>query len=153
MIQQWVATSASALQLFATVDEKSKLLGSAAKAGAIAAAIMNTYEGATKALAKLPPPFSFGVAAAVIAAGLANVAIIKKTPVGYREGTRGLDFQDFGSRTPTEFARARGRDTAWQWPSSRQRNRDVSEESIRRVRVTRIYVAWRRLAKPSSVVG
>lgn len=97
------STTAMTLDSLAMLRSESKGLAIAAKAGAIAAAIMNTYEGATKALAKLPPPFSFFAMGATIAAGLAQVAIIKKTPVGYREGTRDLDFQNFGSRTPTEL--------------------------------------------------
>jgi hypothetical protein len=48
----------------------------AAKAFNIANAVMNTYLGATKALATYPPPFSFIGAAAAIAMGLAQVAVI-----------------------------------------------------------------------------
>lgn len=95
--------AAASLQSLALVGAKSKSLAILAKAGAIGAAIINTYEGATKALAKLPPPWNFAASAAVIASGLAQVAIIRKTPVGYKEGTRRLDFQNFGARTPTEL--------------------------------------------------
>ena len=49
----------------------------AAKAFNIANAIMNTYMGATKALATYPPPFNVLAAAAVVAAGLAQVAQIR----------------------------------------------------------------------------
>ena len=49
----------------------------AAKAFNIAQAIMNTYMGATKALASYPPPFNFIAAAAVVASGLAQVAQIR----------------------------------------------------------------------------
>lgn len=49
----------------------------AAKAFNIANAIMNTYMGATKALATYPPPFNFIAAAAVVASGLAQVASIR----------------------------------------------------------------------------
>ena len=48
-----------------------------AKAYNIGQAIMNTYTGATKALAELPPPFNFIVAAATIANGLAQVQQIR----------------------------------------------------------------------------
>ena len=48
----------------------------AAKAFNIANAIMNTYMGATKALATYPPPFNFIGAAATIAFGLLQVATI-----------------------------------------------------------------------------
>ena len=47
------------------------------KAVNIAAAIMDTYAGATKALAAYPPPLSFAFAAATVAAGLAQVANIR----------------------------------------------------------------------------
>lgn len=46
------------------------------KAAAIAQASINTYQGATMALASLPPPASFVAAAASIATGLASVAKI-----------------------------------------------------------------------------
>lgn len=49
----------------------------AAKAFNIAQAIMNTYTGATKALATYPPPFNFIAAAGVVAMGLAQVATIR----------------------------------------------------------------------------
>jgi len=49
----------------------------ASKALRIAEAIMNTYTGATLALATYPPPFNFIGAAAVVAAGLANIATIR----------------------------------------------------------------------------
>jgi len=49
----------------------------AAKAFSIAQAIINTYEGATKALAAYPPPFNYIAAAATVAAGLAQVQQIR----------------------------------------------------------------------------
>jgi hypothetical protein len=49
------------------------------KAIAIVQAIRNTYQGATKALAELPPPFNFVAAAATVAAGFANVKQITST--------------------------------------------------------------------------
>lgn len=48
-----------------------------AKAFNIANAIMNTYTGATKALATYPPPFNFIAAAGVVANGLAQVSQIR----------------------------------------------------------------------------
>ena len=42
-------------------------------------AIIDTYAGANKALASGPPPWNFIAAAAVIAAGLANVVKIEST--------------------------------------------------------------------------
>jgi hypothetical protein len=47
------------------------------KAFAIAQAVINTYQGATKALATYPPPFNFIAAAATVASGLAQVATIR----------------------------------------------------------------------------
>lgn len=46
------------------------------KTAALATATINTYQGATKALASLPPPASFIAAGATIASGLAQVANI-----------------------------------------------------------------------------
>lgn len=43
----------------------------------IAQAIMNTYTGATKALASFPPPINYIMAAAVVASGMAQVAQIR----------------------------------------------------------------------------
>jgi hypothetical protein len=58
------------------------------KAAAEAQAIINTYQGATKALAELPPPFNFIEAGLVIASGLANVA--KITEQNFATGTSGF---------------------------------------------------------------
>lgn len=58
-----------------------KTLASIGKAAAIHQAIRHTYAAANRALASAPPPFNYGLAAAVIAAGLANVAKIKGTPL------------------------------------------------------------------------
>jgi hypothetical protein len=52
---------------------------SKSKAVAIAVALINTYESVTKALAAYPPPFNYVAAAAALAAGLAQVANIRKT--------------------------------------------------------------------------
>lgn len=64
------------------------------KAGLTAQAIMDTYAGANRALGAYPPPFSFILAAAVIAKGLANVVQIQSAGMarggiitGQREGT------------------------------------------------------------------
>jgi hypothetical protein len=62
---------------FEALGKYNKKAFQAAKAMRIAEAIMNTYQGATKALATYPPPFNFIAAAAVVAAGLANVATIR----------------------------------------------------------------------------
>jgi hypothetical protein len=56
------------------------------KGVAVAQALINTYEGATKALSAYPPPFSFIAAAAVIAAGLMQVKQITQTEPGIAGG-------------------------------------------------------------------
>jgi len=49
------------------------------KAGAVAGAIMNTFEAATKALSSAPPPFGELLMGGVIASGMAQVKKIMKT--------------------------------------------------------------------------
>jgi len=49
------------------------------KAGAIAQALINTYEGASLAFAKVPPPFNVPAAAAATAFGLRQVGQIRST--------------------------------------------------------------------------
>lgn len=63
--------------VFNELGKRNKTAFEAAKAFNIANAIMNTYMGATKALATYPPPFNFIAAAAVVAMGLAQVASIR----------------------------------------------------------------------------
>lgn len=59
----------------------------AAQAFAIAEATINTFQGATKALATYPPPFNFIAAAGVVATGLAQVAQIRsQQPPSYQQG-------------------------------------------------------------------
>lgn len=48
----------------------------------IANAVINTYQGATNALAAYPPPLSFAMAAAQVAAGFAQVSAIKSQSFG-----------------------------------------------------------------------
>ena len=61
-----------------------KIVGENSKFGkglAVVQAIMDTYQGANKALASAPPPFNFIQMAAVIAAGFVNVkSILKQKP-------------------------------------------------------------------------
>jgi hypothetical protein len=61
----------------------------AGKALAIAQATIDTYAGASKALATYPPPFGAIAAGTVIAGGLANVAAIVNTKVPTFEGGNG----------------------------------------------------------------
>ena len=66
-----------AKNFFAALGKENKAAFAAAKAMAIAEAVINTYQGATKALASYPPPFNFIAMAAVIAAGFAQVSAIR----------------------------------------------------------------------------
>lgn len=72
---QWAI--AQGAEVFNQLGTYNKRAFEAAKALNIANAIMNTYTGATKALATYPPPFNYIAAAAVVAAGLAQVAAIR----------------------------------------------------------------------------
>jgi len=74
---QLVAAKAALELAGALVDEHSV----AGKAIAVTLAVINTYQGATAALASLPPPFSFIAAAATVAAGLLNVNKILSTQI------------------------------------------------------------------------
>jgi hypothetical protein len=60
-------------QLFNALGQQNKKAFQSAKAFNIANAIMNTYLGATKALASYPPPFNFIAAAATVAMGMMQV--------------------------------------------------------------------------------
>ena len=59
------------------VTSQNKTLFRMQQAASIGKAIMNTYEGASKALTQYPPPWSYIAAAAVVAAGMAQVAQIR----------------------------------------------------------------------------
>ena len=71
--------------MFSALGAHNKKAFEAAKAFNIANAIMNTYMGATKALATSPPPFNFIAAAAVIGMGLAQVATIRNQQYSGRQ--------------------------------------------------------------------
>lgn len=74
-------------RFFEALGKQNKQFFAAMKAFAIAEAIINTYQGATKALATYPPPFNFIAAAATVASGLAQVATIRsQNPVGAQRG-------------------------------------------------------------------
>lgn len=77
---------AQATDAFQALGQFNKQAFQAYKAFAIAQAIQNTYLGASAALAKYPPPFSFIAAAAQVAAGLANVANIRNQTYSGRAG-------------------------------------------------------------------
>lgn len=63
--------------VFAALGAQNKKAFEASKALAIASALVNTYQGATKALATYPFPFGLIAAAAAVAAGMAQVAAIR----------------------------------------------------------------------------
>ena len=71
--------------IFSQLGTYNKRAFDAAKAFNIANAVMNTYLGATKALAMYPPPFNFIAAAAVVASGLAQVAAIRSQSFSGRQ--------------------------------------------------------------------
>lgn len=60
-------------------SSSNQTLASIGKAAAVAQATMDTYAAANVALRSAPPPFNFALAAAVTAAGIANVAKITNT--------------------------------------------------------------------------
>lgn len=67
----------STLGTIATLSTNhNKTLAAVGKAAAISTATLDTYAAANKALASAPPPWNFGLAALVTAAGMANVANI-----------------------------------------------------------------------------
>ena len=94
----------------------------AGKAIAVGQAIINTYQGATMALASAPPPFSFVEAAAVTAAGLLSVKKILSTKVGSGGG---------GGSTPS-IPGTGGAGLAFNAPSVPQSNptTNLSQDSI-----------------------
>ena len=66
-----------AAQMFSSLGQQNKKAFEASKALNIANAIMNTYAGATKAMATYPWPYSLIAAAAAVAAGMAQVSAIR----------------------------------------------------------------------------
>jgi len=65
--------------LTAGVAQNSKTMFKINKVAGIANAVINTYEGVTKALSAYPPPLSFAMAGAQLAAGMAQVNAIRST--------------------------------------------------------------------------
>jgi len=75
--EERVGNLTSTLNTISTLSQaKNKELAVIGKASAISIATIDTFAAASKALASAPPPFNFALMAAVIAAGLANVARI-----------------------------------------------------------------------------
>jgi hypothetical protein len=73
------------LQVLA-IKSKSRELFDIAKTGAVAAATVNTYQGVTKTMATVPYPFNIPLAAAQLAAGLAQVSQISSQTVPFAKG-------------------------------------------------------------------
>jgi hypothetical protein len=80
-------TTADAFDSFAETAGKQSAIG---KELAMGSAVINTYLGATKALASASPPVNFIMMAAVIAAGIANVVKIANTDTTVHAGTGGM---------------------------------------------------------------
>ena len=80
----------------AAIAEHSKKGFAIDKGVRIAQAIMNTYQGATLALASYPGPVGIAMAAATVAAGMANVATIKSQK--FQASYEGGGFTGMGAR-------------------------------------------------------
>ena len=117
--KKMVAAIGGALNALSNVVGKHTAAG---KAIAVGQAIINTYQGATMALASAPPPFSFVEAAAVTAAGLLSVKKILSTKVGSGGG---------GGSTPS-IPGTGGAGLAFNAPSVPQSNptTNLSQDSI-----------------------
>ncbi len=63
-------------------DGKNRAVFDALKLARAGEAIVNTYAGANQAMASLPYPYNLVAAGTVIAAGLANLAVIQRTQFG-----------------------------------------------------------------------
>lgn len=74
------------------IAKHNKKLFAMQKAVQVAQAIMNTYTGATKAMASYPPPINFAMAALTVANGMAQVAQIRA------QSFEGGGFTGFGAR-------------------------------------------------------
>lgn len=92
------------------VAQSSKKLFQINKIAAIGNAIVNTYEGVTKALAAYPPPISFAMAALQAAAGFKQVSAIKGTSFGGGGATVAVSGGTVPTETqaPTEVQQATG---------------------------------------------
>jgi len=73
-------------EMTASTANSNKKMFELNKAAGITNAIINTYEGVTKALASYPPPISFAMAGAQLAAGMAQVSAIKNQSFGGKGG-------------------------------------------------------------------
>ncbi len=88
-IKNWEYLASTATGILRNLFGKSK-------AAAIAAAIIDTIAAVVKTLAAYPWPWSLIPAAAAAAAGYAQVDKIRSQDAGFRTGTPGTSFVDFG---------------------------------------------------------
>ena len=78
-----------AADAFASIAQLAGENSAIGKASAAAATAINAYQGASKALAELPPPFSYIAAATTVVAGLAQVKNIMSTKLPQGDGASG----------------------------------------------------------------
>jgi len=81
-VENEMMAAAAISDLFGTIAAAYDKDSAEFKVFATAQALISTYLAATKALASAPPPYNYALAAATVAAGLANVAKIQ----GFKEG-------------------------------------------------------------------
>lgn len=81
-VENEMMAAAAISDLFGTIAAAYDKDSAEFKIFATAQALISTYLAATKALASAPPPYNYALAAATVAAGLANVAKIQ----GFEEG-------------------------------------------------------------------
>lgn len=81
-VQQTQFVLGQLLQLTQGVATHNRAMFTLNKIAAIANAVINTSEGVTKALSAYPPPLSFAMAAAQLAAGMAQVQQIRAAQFG-----------------------------------------------------------------------
>jgi hypothetical protein len=80
-----------------------QMLGGKFKLAAIAAVVISTAQAVMKTWAQLGWPAAIPGAAIAIATGAVQIAKIKGQSSGFKEGTPGLDFSNFGSATATNL--------------------------------------------------
>ena len=80
--QQAMHVASAMKEQLTSVNTNSRAMFNIQKAANISQAVMDTYAGATRALKDYPAPWSYGVAAATVAAGMARVASIKSQSFG-----------------------------------------------------------------------
>ena len=87
-------------QITAGVAQHNKTMFRMNQAAGIANALINTYQGVTEALAAYPPPISFVMAAAQLAAGMAQVSAIRSA--SFSGGGGGGSAPSLAGSTPAQ---------------------------------------------------